>query len=1219
VTHKTYGHIGNFGALSISYAGSLAAAKWVSLVDQQLGGSYPCSSGAVAAAAADSSHSGPIQAQAGTKLLTIDTTSLDTLLSYAVCYAETQGTAAAEWVDSAIRLTVSKVVSIQYNYGQYLRYFSSTNSPDAKYRLPQKENVAITYNGPLGAGKWISLVDDSRNGGNPCVGGSEAAAPADSLHSGSLQPSGAYSGTKVILIPQTNVKLDAAPTTQFAVCYADQDGTNIDSSWRDSYIRVKMSKLSSITSKKVEHITWGQIDRATNLTLTLSGGLVNNSYTSLVSSHLNNNLPCEAHSAALGADLLHTGTYRAVGQTVIMDTSALDSSPEFGVCYAEVDGSASDTSWKDSGIRLHVSKVNQITYGTPSRSFKSDDVGNDRLLPRANDITFVYTGLLGDSKYFSLVDQTLESNNPCMTVASHPVDANHTGVVVSATTGKSITITTSGLFAHGVYALCYAELTGDVNDTTWRDSYMRIALQKVKSIRSSEVVITTTGTIPLAQKLEISYIGSLETFMYFSLVAENLNNGSSVCLGNIAAATADTKHSGVFRAGFGTKIFYPFTTSSLTESQRFAVCYAETTGDATDSWVDTGFRLRLVKWVNIAQNRMVSGSGTLFSFFLNVGSIVGHRLAILPQDGQTTCSSGAHTAPEISDGQRVKLTIDTNKQVRLPSGSPDTFLTEGEYFMCYCNTNDGSTCLNDNNGYVYIGASFRMIGQPRLGPISNPGNIRAVSGIGHAYFIKGSSSLAYAIADGDKLFFRSDCSVIPSADSASETMQLTVTQFDPVTKAAYLSLPSSSGSPLQSIGSAMRVLRACFTTKQAIPLSGLEADIFVTLTDSLIIAPPPRFGPLADPGDLRAVSASTSTFRIHNFFPGDNFFFASSCNNGVPVPSAEATGLFNASYDSSSESAIFALPAITSLSSRESRKLKGCFAPARSDLTNVINWNEIPDELVVIPDPTQALVTEWKQGTISILDFSGPAGNAGEAGDFVILQKGTCENAHLLTAESPGVAITHSAPMVLEVGGQALYYGIAQGKVNELGSGTYKICFATKSSEYDSMADFQTLQNELTIIEALVVAPQLIVPQSVHLGVDIVVLWNATDSQYSGVSQAGSWLGLYHKGECVEDLEWRHQCYLVARELPTGESGGVVRFSQQDYKAAGEYEVRYFRGNTNDGQGQVCQGLRNTGAGVYMRCTLQAALTSEPINVYGTIESQEDLASVPGLEHVVLV
>jgi len=59
----------------------------------------------------------------------------------------------------------------------------------------------------------------------------------------------------------------------------------------------------------------------------------------------------------------------------------------------------------------------------------------------------------------------------------------------------------------------------------------------------------------------------LETFMYFSLVAENLNNGSSVCLGNIAAATADTKHSGVFRAGFGTKIFYPFTTSSLTESQ----------------------------------------------------------------------------------------------------------------------------------------------------------------------------------------------------------------------------------------------------------------------------------------------------------------------------------------------------------------------------------------------------------------------------------------------------------------------------------------------------------------------------------------------------------------------------------------------------------------------------------------------------------------------------
>jgi len=201
----------------------------------------------------------------------------------------------------------------------------------------------------------------------------------------------------------------------------------------------------------------------------------------------------------------------------------------------------------------------------------------------------------------------------------------------------------------------------------------------------------------------------------------------------------------------------------------------------------------------------------------------------------------------------------------------------------------------------------------------------------------------------------------------------------------------------------------------------------------------------------------------------------------------------------------------------------------------------------------------------------------GQAGDYIVLQKDNCQNVHLVTASSPGVGVTHSAPMTLEAGGIASNYGIAQGKINELGMGTYKICFATGSSEYDNFADFKPLDKEITITESFVIRPKLVTPTSVHLGVDIIVTWNATDGQYPGISQAGSWLGLYKKGDCLKE-EWKHECYLVARELPAGESGGVVRFSQRDYKAAGEYEVRYFRGNSRSGQGRACQGLRNTGS-----------------------------------------
>jgi len=93
------------GDTQVTYGGTLGNAKWVSLVDATLNVvnniAVPCDK-AVASVVADSTHSGSVQAAAGTKVITIPQYFLlDSSKTYAVCYAETDGTATdATWTDS---------------------------------------------------------------------------------------------------------------------------------------------------------------------------------------------------------------------------------------------------------------------------------------------------------------------------------------------------------------------------------------------------------------------------------------------------------------------------------------------------------------------------------------------------------------------------------------------------------------------------------------------------------------------------------------------------------------------------------------------------------------------------------------------------------------------------------------------------------------------------------------------------------------------------------------------------------------------------------------------------------------------------------------------------------------------------------------------------------------------------------------------------------------
>ena len=116
----------------------------------------------------------------------------------------------------------------------------------------------ITYVGDLANAQWLSVVDASQNSNNPCVAGASAASAAGTGYSGAQR---AGTGTKLVTIPQSTL-LDDSNT--YTVCYAAYgDGSSTDTTWRDSYVRFKISKMESLSAHSVTHKTDGQIAHLT--------------------------------------------------------------------------------------------------------------------------------------------------------------------------------------------------------------------------------------------------------------------------------------------------------------------------------------------------------------------------------------------------------------------------------------------------------------------------------------------------------------------------------------------------------------------------------------------------------------------------------------------------------------------------------------------------------------------------------------------------------------------------------------------------------------------------------------------------------------------------------------------------------------------------------------------------------------------------------------------
>merc|ERR1712072_315357 len=75
------------------------------------------------------------------------------------------------------------------------------------------------------------------------------------------------------------------------------------------------------------------------------------------------------------------------------------------------------------------------------------------------------------------------------------------------------------------------------------------------------------------------------------------------------------------------------------------------------------------------------------------------------------------------------------------------------------------------------------------------------------------------------------------------------------------------------------------------------------------------------------------------------------------------------------------------------------------------------------------------------------------------------------------------------------------------------------------------------------------------------------DGRNSGnkaISGTGTdWIGLFRKDTCnsPKNLVDRHKCYLATRSVPRTQMWGEVIFEVNDYKEAGDYDVRYFYGD----------------------------------------------------------
>jgi len=151
--------------------------------------------------------------------------------------------------------------------------------------------------------------------------------------------------------------------------------------------------------------------------------------------------------------------------------------------------------------------------------------------------------------------------------------------------------------------------------------------------------------------------------------------------------------------------------------------------------------------------------------------------------------------------------------------------------------------------------------------------------------------------------------------------------------------------------------------------------------------------------------------------------------------------------------------------------------------------------------------------------------------------------------------------------------------------------------------------------------PHMSVPENIGVKADVMVHWQASSGldDATAVSHSLDWIGLYKKGACAQTRDMattsngQNDCYLASMTLGAGgATAGSVTFLYTDTRwPAGEYEVRYFLGDSQKGNGVACRNLDNAGATLFT-CALEAAATSNSFTVTSGMDDYQSMVSVAG-------
>ena len=144
--------------------------------------------------------------------------------------------------------------------------------------------------------------------------------------------------------------------------------------------------------------------------------------------------------------------------------------------------------------------------------------------------------------------------------------------------------------------------------------------------------------------------------------------------------------------------------------------------------------------------------------------------------------------------------------------------------------------------------------------------------------------------------------------------------------------------------------------------------------------------------------------------------------------------------------------------------------------------------------------------------------------------------------------------------------------------------------------------------------PSASVDQNVGHGQDIHVNWKASADTHSGVIQSGArdWIGLFKANDCdqnsnmatvtgeTRDHIGQNRCFIASQSVPQNQAAGQLIFRYSDTRwPAGKYEVRYFLGDSPDGQGVSCRDADFAAGTTHTQkeCEYEYAAKSSPITV----------------------